>query len=109
MSNFWDKSNAIQSRLLEVLAAGGVEENEDYNNPIHAFLLGDCEPVEGLEVVSFKGGSDQGSNVSAVFRMDEKLYRARWHYYSHYGYSWDELEFDEVKPVERMVTFYEPV
>lgn len=111
-------SHEIEKRLKEILIAAGVPNGDDdtdeenyseYGGAINSFLMGDCKDVEGLEVIHFKGGMEQGSSVVAVFLMDSKLYRATWSYYSHHGYDFDDLLFTEVKAVEKTITVYEPI
>ncbi|MNK14409.1 hypothetical protein D3C87_325320 [compost metagenome] len=114
-------SNQIEAMLKEYLISSGAEnewydedEEEDIGEDlVHCFLNNDLiTTVEGgrLEYVCGKGGGEgQGEHVEAVFKFDNVFYKATWAYYSHYGYSWDSLDFVEVVPREQLVTVYDEV
>lgn len=57
-----------------------------------------------------EGGGEGGSEYCyGVFKLNGKIYRAEWSYYSHYGYETDGIEdtLREVKPVKKTITVYE--
>ena len=55
------------------------------------------------------GGEGGGEYCYGVFKLDGKIYKAAYSYYSHYGYERDGITstLKEVKPVEKLVTVYE--
>ena len=115
------KSAEIEQKLQDYLVESGAEniwyegeedDDEDRaNDLVHSFLSGDIETDANLlELVYQKGGGEgEGEHVEAVFKLDDTFYKATWSYYSHYGYSWDGLEFVEVVPREKLVTVYDEI
>lgn len=66
--------------------------------------------ANGYEHLDEDGGGEGGAeDCYGVFRWNGTIYRAEFTYMSHYGYeTWGiQSSLREVKPVERMVTFYE--
>ena len=61
-----------------------------------------------VKLVHETGGMDVGSNASMTFKIGDQFFKKEGYYASHYGYDWDG-DFFEVKPVERVITGYEPV
>jgi len=57
------------------------------------------------------GGEGEGEYCYGVISFMGKYYKAEWTYYSYNGCEYDNIEntIKEVSPVERLVTFYEPV
>lgn len=57
------------------------------------------------------GGEGEGEYCYGVISFMGKYYKAEWTYYSYNGREYDDIEntIKEVAPVERLVTFYEPV
>jgi hypothetical protein len=56
------------------------------------------------------GGGEGGSEYCyGVFKLNGKIYRAEYSYYSHHGHDYDSIveTLREVKPVEKTVTVYE--
>lgn len=62
----------------------------------------DYQPV----TLAITGGMDKGSDASVVFQVGDKIFKKTGFYQSHYGYDWDG-DLTEVRPVEKVVTFYE--
>lgn len=79
-------------------------------------LEGETVAVPGLglvEVVENFGGEGQGEHMHLVFKVEHsgewpsvKYYKVDGYYSSYGGSEWDGNLY-EVKPVQRMVTFYE--
>lgn len=114
------KSHEIQRMVEQYLLASGAknewydeEECEDIGDDlVHCFLSGDVRnlPKDRLHLIYQEGGGEgEGEHVEAVFKLDDTFYKATWSYYSHYGYSWDGLEFVEVVPREKLVIVYDEV
>ena len=55
------------------------------------------------------GGEGGGEYCYGVIELDGTFYKAEWSYYSYQGCEYDYIEdtIKEVKPVQKMVTFYE--
>ena len=55
------------------------------------------------------GGEGEGEYCYGIFKLQDKIYKAEWSYYSYNGCDYDDIEstLKEVKPVEKMVTVYE--
>ena len=56
------------------------------------------------------GGEGQGDDIWVVFKVigDDRLFRKRGYYASHYGTDWDGA-LEEVEAFEKVVTDYRPV
>jgi len=54
------------------------------------------------------GGEGQGEACYGIFKLQDKIYKAEWSYYSYNGCEYDDIEstLKEVKPIEKMVTVY---
>jgi len=66
--------------------------------------------VADYERLDQNGGGEGGSeDCDGVFRLDGKIYRAAWSYYSHNGYEYDGIvdTLREVSPVQKVVIIYE--
>lgn len=62
----------------------------------------------GVEFIEQEGGGEGGGEYCyTVFKIKDTLYKVEYSYYSHEGFNFDYMDFKEVKPVQRMVTFYE--
>lgn len=70
-------------------------------------LVFEGETVE-VKLVHETGGMDVGSNASMTFKIGDQFFTKQGYYASHYGYDWDG-DFFESKPVERVITEYEPL
>jgi hypothetical protein len=69
--------------------------------------------VDGFEFehIQQEGGGEGGAEYCyGVFKLNDKYYKAEYSYYSYNGYEFDDIcdTLQEVFPVERLVTFYEP-
>jgi hypothetical protein len=64
------------------------------------------EVVQVVPVENF-GGEGKGDDTWVVFQLGTQLFRKSGYYASHYGTDWDG-PLEEVRPVQKMVTFYEP-
>jgi hypothetical protein len=124
----WDKNEAWRKEyragkgeVYEVqpwpgLAASDDEEHFDTDEEspwyeagtLKSFTTSDGYTLEGVDE---GGGMDQGSNAYVVVKLTHpdgtiQHFRKDGYYASHYGYDWDG-DLYEVKPTERVVTFYE--
>ena len=64
----------------------------------------------GYEHLEQEGGGEGGSEYCyGVFSLGGKTYKAEYSYYSYHGHDYDCIldTLREVKPVQKMVTFYE--
>ncbi|MNK14408.1 hypothetical protein D3C87_325310 [compost metagenome] len=60
--------------------------------------------------ITKEGGGEGGTeDVFSVINVDGVLYRVNYSYRSYDGYEFDYAEVSIVKPVDRMVTFYEEI
>lgn len=98
---------------LEVIQAFGGSNDEwggdadwyEMEDATEVTLRGEKVPVTNVE--SF-GGEGQGDDKWFVVKIGDQLFRKSGYYASHYGTDWDGA-FEEVHPVEKVVTVYEPV
>lgn len=53
-----------------------------------------------------EGGSEY---CYGVFKLDDKIYKAEYSYYSYHGNEYDDIAYSlrEVRPVEKTITVYE--
>ncbi len=91
-------------KVVSELASGDLDYLCDFE---------DGEPLDYLyEHIETEGGGEGGAEYCyGVFKLDGKSYKAEWSYYSYEGCNFDEI-FDtlkEVKPVEKIITVYEPI
>lgn len=88
----------------------GSEEYGSGENGIEEFLVYG-EEIEGhpeVEYIQTEGGGEGGSeDVTTVVKIKDTYYEVCYSYYSHEGYNFEWMTCNEVKPVQRMVTFYE--
>lgn len=66
--------------------------------------------IEEYEHLDQEGGGEGGSEYCfGVFKLNGKIYRAEYSYYSHEGHHYDNIveTLREVKPVEKTITVYE--
>lgn len=64
-----------------------------------------------FEHIEQEGGGEGGTEYCyGVFKINGKYYKAEYSYYSYNGHEYDDIKstIEEVFPVERLVTFYEP-
>lgn len=85
-----------------------IEADEDAN--WYEIRDGDCKYIEDLgpieRVASQGGGEGSGSEMWVVVKIGSRLFKKSGYYASWDGDNWDG-PFEEVRPRERMVTFYE--
>lgn len=104
--------------LMEKMKAYSVENNftfeedQDSIGEIYADLCwGDFTEKTGVTQVEEWGGEDEGSSIGYTVKFDvdgETIYLKITGYYDSWnGTDWDDGTVRLVKPVERMVTFYE--
>ena len=89
---------------------GSDDEDEEAEYSIEEFLIDGYKIDEHPEVEHIKteGGGEGGSeDVATVVKIKDTYYEVCYSYYSHEGYNFEWLTCNEVKPVQRMVTFYE--
>jgi len=116
------KSDEIEKMLAEYLDAIGAvniwwegeedgDEEDRLRDLVRSFLSEDTLVVDQqVELIYQRGGGEgSGEHVEAVFKLFGIYYKATWNYYSHFGFDWDGLEFEEVVPFEKTVTVYESI
>lgn len=89
----WDSGEyeGAENDIVEFLAYGGM--NEKHSEAEH---------------IQTEGGGEGGSeDVTTVVKIKDAYYEVCYSYYSHEGYNFEWMTCNEVKPVQRMVTFYE--
>jgi hypothetical protein len=90
---------------------------KEFNNDILEFLRGYSseeiihpEDNSVLKFISCTGGDEGGSEYcETIFTIDDKYYRITYFYYSFSGFEYSNSDITEVKPVQRMTTFFVPV
>lgn len=115
-------TNVDMSVFKEIQTVSGTDEG--MSNVIYGLAGGDLDfiPYEGefssddLKanygyewIEGDTGGEGEGEYCYGVFKLQDKIYKAEWSYYSHYGCDYEDIEstLKEVKPVEKLVTVYE--
>lgn len=96
----------------EILAAIG-DGDDGYTDSGSWYELEDAETIilrgETVAVThpAQFGGEGQGDDIWFVIGIGDQFFRKSGYYASHYGTDWDGA-FEEVRPVEKTVTVYEP-
>jgi len=78
---------------------------DQYNKDTKAF-----KDETGYEHLDQDGGGEGGAEYCyGVFKLQGKIYRAEYSYYSHNGYEYDGISdtLREVKPIQKTITVYE--
>lgn len=71
-------------------------------------LVLECDEFGDFKILeSDYAGEGSGENHHYVFSFKGKVYKVLYQYFSHYGCEFDNDEVYEVKPIEKVVTFYE--
>lgn len=91
-----------------------LDGEEPTSGEIHDFIIMEFGDDSGwayngvpVEAVEQDGGGEGGSeSCHTIFKIGDEYYRMFYSYYSHEGFDYFG-ELKQVKPVERMVTFYE--
>ncbi len=101
--------HVLQELVLEIWNEGREEDDfiEDYE--FREFLNGyGPDDHERVTFIEQEGGGEGGAEYCyAVIKVDDVFYKVEYSYASYDGYNWDYATASEVKPVERMVVFYE--
>lgn len=94
------------------LAEGDVSEFVSYGGSSEQYRKNKEAFVEetGYEHLDQDGGGEGGAEYCyGVFKLQGKIYRAEYAYYSHQGHEYDCIAetLREVKPVQKTITVYE--
>ena len=74
------------------------------------FSSDDLKSTYGYEwIEGDTGGEGEGEYCYGVFKLQDKIYKAEWSYYSYSGCEYGDIEstLKEVKPVQKTVIVYE--
>ena len=102
------------AELVYFMCSGDIEECVPWNGGYEDWKK-DCKKF--LEDIPYthleqEGGGEGGSEYCyGVFQLGDKIYRAEYSYYSYNGHEYDYIldTLEEVKPVEKTITTYEPI
>jgi hypothetical protein len=91
----WDEDEARGEYEFKDFIRGG-----SYNIPVS----------DHVKYIEHEGGGEGGSeDCESVIQVGGVFYKIIYSYASYEGFDWDFAEVEIVKPVERVVTFYESI
>lgn len=105
MSCYTEEYKKFKDRIEQLFIDAFGEDEEFYFPEI---LHGEFENFAAVEFIKQDGGGEGGTeDCYTVLLVEGKYYKVFYSYASYDGFYYDYASVREVKPVDRMVTFYE--